>query len=255
MHPRSDSFPETVSAILPALNEEESLPAAIRSAREAGADEVIVADGGSVDRTVATARALADIVIVHPAGRAVQMNAGARASSGQILLFLHADTLLPPGSVDAVRAAVRQGGISGGAFSVRLALSPSASPYCRAILRLTGRMIGVRSRIFRAYTGDQAIFVRRDIFDAIGGYPEIPLMEDVEFSRRLARLGQTRLLSERVTTSGRRWEAAGPVQTILLMWGLRVSYLLGMSPARCAEIYGRSRGKAAGQGVRSGNRV
>ena len=169
------------------------------------------------------------------------MNAGVRASSGDILLFLHADTTLPPGSLDAVRAAVRGGGVLGGAFSVRLSASPSSSLYRKAILRLIGRMIGVRSRIFRAYTGDQAIFVRRDAFEAIGGYPEIPLMEDVEFSRRLASRGRTLLLPARIRTSGRRWEAFGPVRTILLMWGLRLAYLLGMPPARCAELYRRSR--------------
>lgn len=229
--------------ILPALNEEESLPGAIRSARDAGADEVIVVDGGSVDRTVEGARPLADIVIDVPAGRAAQMNAGARASSGEVLLFLHADSLLPPGSADAVRAAVRRPGVCGGAFSVWLSLSPSASRYRKAILRATGRMIRVRSKIFRAYTGDQAIFVRRDAFEAIGGFPEIPLMEDVEFSRRLTRLGKTVLLPVRITTSGRRWEASGPLRTILLMWALRLSYLLGMPPARCAEFYGRSRAR------------
>lgn len=235
--------PQRVSVIVPALNEEESLPATIRSARDAGADEVIVADGGSVDRTVEIARTLADLVIVIPAGRALQMNAGARASSGEILLFLHADTLLPAGSIDAVRAAIRATGNCGGAFSVRLSVSPSASRYRKAILRLTGRMIGVRSRMFRAYTGDQGIFVRRDAFEFVGGYPEIPLMEDVEFSRRLTRLGKTMVLPDRVATSSRRWQSTGPLRTILLMWGLRLSYLLGMSPARCAELYRRSKAR------------
>lgn len=232
-----------VSVILPALNEEELLPAAIRSAREAGADEVIVVDGGSTDRTVEIARPLADTALRTLPGRAAQMNAGARAASGDILLFLHADTVLAPGSARSVRAAVRQEGLSGGAFSVRMSVSPSSSPWHKAVLRLTGWMIGVRSKIFRAYTGDQGIFVRRDVFDAVGGFPEIPLMEDVEFSRRLARHGKTLLLPARITTSGRRWEASGPVRTILLMWGLRLSYLLGMSPARCAELYRRSRGR------------
>lgn len=249
--------PVTVSVIVPALNEEESLPATIRSAREAGADEVIVVDGGSADGTVEAARPLADVVIGSPAGRAAQMNAGARVSSGDILLFLHADTLLPSGAVDAVRAAIRQGGISGGAFSVRLSHSPSASRYRRAILRIAGRMIGVRSKLFRTYTGDQGIFVRREVFEAIGGFPELPLMEDVEFSRRLARRGRTVLLPVRIDTSGRRWEEFGPVRTILLMWGLRFAYFLGMPPARCAKFYGRSRARepAADRGVRSGNRV
>ena len=252
---RISPAPVKVSVILPAMNEEASLPGAIRSAREAGADEVIVVDGGSSDRTVEIARSLADAVLRTSPGRASQMNAGVRAASGDILLFLHADTLLPPGSLDAVRAAVHDGGISGGGFSVLLAVSPFSSLYCKAILRLTGSMIGVRSKIFRSYTGDQAIFVRRDVFESIGGFPEIPLMEDVEFSRSLAARGKTLLLPVRISTSGRRWEASGPIRTILMMWGLRLAYSLGMSPARCAEFYARSRGKAAGQGVRSGNRV
>jgi hypothetical protein len=172
------------------------------------------------------------------------MNAGARASSGEMLLFLHADTLLPNGSINSVRNAARQSEIVGGAFSVRLEVSASAGAYRQAILRLTGRMIGIRARIFRAYTGDQAIFVRREVHEAMGGYPELPLMEDVEYSRLLTRRGKTVLLPDRVTTSGRRWEANGPLRTILFMWGLRLSYLLGMvSPARCADIYGRSRSR------------
>jgi rSAM/selenodomain-associated transferase 2 len=226
-----------VSVIIPTLDEEASLPAALRSAREAGAGEVIVADGGSRDRTAEIGRRMADVVIECPKGRAAQMNAGAAASSGDILIFLHADTVLPAGAVDSVRDAVAGGGFVGGAFSVKLSVSRSASAYGNAVLSLVGKMIGVRSKLFRSYTGDQGMFVRKDAFEALGGFPIIPLMEDVELSRSLSGRGKTILLPARITTSGRRWEARGPARTILLMWGLRLAYSLGMSPARCARIY------------------
>ena len=231
--------PPSVSVIIPALNEAGTIAATARSAREAGAGEVIVVDGGSGDGTPDAAWAAADVVIPSPPGRARQMNAGARAANGTILLFLHADTTIPRGAIASVRDAVERDGFLGGAFRVRLASSPSAPPLRKAALRLTARMIGFRARLFRAYTGDQAIFLRRDIFEKIGGYPEIPLMEDVELSRRLARRGRTVLLSLPVTTSARRWETHGTLRTILLMWRLRISYLLGMPPERCAELYGR----------------
>ncbi len=226
-----------VSVIIPALNEAGCIGAAIRSARDGGADEVVVADGGSGDGTADAARTLADVVIVSPRGRAAQMNAGARVSSGEVLLFLHADTVLPPGAIGAVRRAVAEDGVVGGAFAVRLGVSADASSARRALLRLTARMINTRARCFRAYTGDQGIFVARDAFETMGGYPEIPLMEDVELSRLLARRGPTALLPERVVTSARRWESRGPVRTILLMWGLRLAHRLGMPAALCARIY------------------
>lgn len=229
-----------VSVVIPALNEEERLAEAIRSAREAGADEVIVADGGSADETARIGSATADLCVAAETGRARQMNAGAAAASGEILLFLHADTRLPRGAGDAVRKAV-SGGAGGGAFAVRLGLSADATAYRKAVLRLAERMIGVRARLFRAYTGDQALFIRRDLFRAMDGYPEIPLMEDVALSRMMTRRARTVLLPDRVVTSARRWEAHGPLRTILLMWGLRLAHRLGMSPARCAEIYGRGR--------------
>ncbi len=229
--------------IIPALDEVESLPATIRAAREAGADEVVVVDGGSGDGTREIAIRLADNVICTTPGRAAQMNAGARASYGEALVFLHADTLLHTESIRAVRECLRSADMHGGAFSVRLDVSPSSSTYKKAMLRLTGRMICVRSRLFRSYTGDQAIFVRRESFEALGGYPEVPLMEDVEFSRSMTKRGKTLLLPARVTTSARRWEASGPVRTILLMWGLRSAHFFGLSPSRCAEFYGRGGGK------------
>lgn len=233
-----------VSVVIPALDEEAALPAAIRSARAAGADEVIVVDGGSADATVRIATSEADRCLAAPRGRATQMNAGARAAAGEILLFLHADTRLPQEGARAVRQAVESGAV-GGAFRVRLEASPGAGAYTRALLRLTGPMIGVRARLARSYTGDQAIFVRSDLFRRLGGFPEIPLMEDVVLSRAMARAGPTRLLPQAVATSARRWEAGGPIRTILLMWGLRIAHLLGMPPARCARIY--SRGSPGGR--------
>ncbi len=233
----------TVSVVIPALNESGSISATIRSARDAGADEVIVVDGGSGDGTPDAARRAADAVLVSPPGRARQMNAGAKAARGAVFLFLHADTTLPERGIAALRAAMERAEVLGGAFSVRLGISPAAPPLRKAALRLTARMIGFRARLFRAYTGDQAIFLRREIFGKIGGYPEIPLMEDVELSRRLTRLGRTILLPVPVTTSARRWETHGTLRTILLMWGIRLAYLLGMPPGWCAERYGRRRSR------------
>ena len=232
-------MPGRVSVVIPALDEEASIATAIRSCREAGPCEVIVVDGGSVDRTVKTARGRADAVIPAPRGRAAQMNAGASIASGDILLFLHADTLLPRGSMTAVLAALQDPAAIGGAFRVRLTASLGANRYIRAALGITGWMIGARGAVSRSYTGDQAIFVRTQAFRTFGGFPEIPLMEDIELSRRMRRTGRTTLLPLRVESSGRRWEAWGPLRTILFMWRLRVGYLLGRTPSRCAEAYRR----------------
>jgi rSAM/selenodomain-associated transferase 2 len=200
---------------------------------------VIVADGGSRDRTVEIARAQADAVIAAPRGRASQMNAGAAVARGEVLLFLHADTLLPGEAVPAVLGALQDPGVVGGAFRVRLAASAGAARYARTALLVAGRMIGARAYVARAFTGDQAIFVRAAAFRAFGAYPEIPLMEDVELSRRMRRAGKTVLLPLRVETSGRRWEAWGPLRTVLFMWRLRIGYLLGRTPSRCADAYRR----------------
>jgi len=232
-------IPAGISVIIPTLDEEASIARAIRSCREAGPCQVIVVDGGSRDRTAEIARGEADAVIAAPRGRAAQMNAGAAVARGNVLLFLHADTLLPVGSVPAVLGALQDPGVIGGAFRVRLAASPGAGRYVRATLGITGRMIVARACVARAFTGDQAIFVRAEAFRAVGGYPEIPLMEDVELSRRMRRAGKTVLLSLRVQSSGRRWEAWGPVRTVLFMWRLRIGYLLGRTPSRCAEAYRR----------------
>lgn len=227
-----------VSVIVPALDEAGRIGACVRSAREAGADEVIVVDGGSADSTTAEAReAGADAVIACAPGRAAQMNAGAAAAGGDFLCFLHADTRLPPGACDGIRAAMRDRAVSGGAFGLRLERSGIAGAWTRALLALTEAMAGVRARRFRRYTGDQAIFVRRSFFDGIGGYEPVPLMEDVRLSTAMRKAGPTVLLPARAVTSARRWESGGPLRTILRMWFLRAAHAAGMPPARCAELY------------------
>jgi len=224
----------TVSVIIPALNEEGRIAETLRRARQAGADEIIVVDGGSADGTRRSARPLADAVVSAPRGRAVQMNAGASCATGDILLFLHADTLLPAGAVEAVRWACRSPAIIGGRFDVELA--PSTP-----LLRLTALLMNWRSRISRIATGDQGIFVRRAIFERLGGYADLPLMEDIDLSRRLKRSGRLACLPQRVTTSARRWQTHGVIKTILLMWTLRALYWLGVAPVRLRRLYDDAR--------------
>jgi rSAM/selenodomain-associated transferase 2 len=228
----------TVSVVVPALDEAGRIGACVRSAREAGASEVIVVDGGSRDGTLAeAASAGADAAFGAPPGRASQMNAGAARASGDIFCFLHADSRLPAGACDAIRAALADPSVAGGAFRIALDLSPGASPLARLLLRLTATMAGVRAAALRSFTGDQAIFVRRTVFERIGGYERIPLMEDVRLSAAMRGAGKTVLLREKVATSARRWETGGPLRTIGLMWFLRAAHALGLSPGRCAALY------------------
>ena len=221
-----------VSIILPVLDEAPTLAASLQAlsgAREAGA-EVIVVDGGSRDATRRVAAAHADVVIDAPRGRATQMNAGARASRGAILLFLHADTQLPEGALKAVGEALAAPGRDWGRFDVAIA---GADP----LFALVALLMNARSRLSGIATGDQAIFVRREIFERVGGFPEIPLMEDVALCRSLKRLSRPACLRSRVLTSGRRWERQGTLRTILIMWRLRLAYALGADPHRLARLY------------------
>jgi rSAM/selenodomain-associated transferase 2 len=225
-----------LSVVIPALNEAANLARLLPDllAREPGAD-VVVVDGGSDDgsRDV-VARCAGVRLIAGPRGRARQMNAGARAATGEVLLFLHADTRLPDGAGAAIATALADPAVVGGRFDVRL-----DSP--RPLLGVVGWMMNQRSRVSGISTGDQAIFVRRAVFEAMGGYADIPLMEDVEFTRRLKRRGPLAALRLRVTTSARKWEQQGAVRTIVLMWTLRLLYALGVSPARLHRwYYGRA---------------
>ena len=223
-----------LSIIVPTLNEAARIVATLESLRDlrSRGHEVIVADGGSCDATVASTRGLADRIVCSPAGRAEQMNAGARAASGDVLLFLHADSRLPGEADRLVLQGLGAGAAAWGRFDVRIAGS-------RPVLRLVGGMMNLRSRLTRICTGDQGIFVRRETFEAIGGYPRQALMEDIAISVRLRRVSAPLCLRERCLTSARRWESRGVMRTILLMWWLRLQYAFGVAPARLARGYGR----------------
>jgi rSAM/selenodomain-associated transferase 2 len=229
-----DASAVTLSVIVPALNEETELPAALRSARAPAVCEIIVVDGGSSDATVDIARRHADVVIGAPRGRARQLDEGARRSRGDVLLFLHADSVLPHGFDRAIVQALGDERVIGGRFDVRL--EPGSF-----LLWLTGELLNLRSRLTRISTGDQAIFVRHGVYDAIGGFPQIPLMEDIAFSRALKRRGRIACLRERVVTSSRRWRRYGVIRTILLMWSLRFLYFCGVSPQRLRRVYADTR--------------
>ncbi len=229
----------TLSIIIPALNESESLCTLLPelfSQRECV--EVIVADGGSVDQTAAVVTASGARLITTERGRARQMNAGAAAANGEILLFLHADSQLPANGIQLVEEAIACGSVWG-RFDLRLTGR-------HWLLRVVERMINWRSCLSGIATGDQAIFLRRETFDTLGGYAEIPLMEDVELSKRLKRLGAPCCIRQPLTTSSRRWEHYGIVRTILLMWQMRLAYFLGASPQSLAQRYRCS--DTAGQG-------
>ncbi len=221
--------------MLPILNEEAQVAACLGALQPLRGQncELIVADGGSRDRSVALAGPLADRVVVGPRGRAAQMNAGARQANGDILWFLHADSLPPPDALSLIRAALAGRDRGWGRFDVRLSGR-------RPSLRMVEFSMNLRSRLAGIATGDQGIFVRRDLFERIGGYPPIALMEDIALSRALKRYGRPVCLRQRVLTSSRRWERDGIARTVLLMWRLRLAYFLGADPDHLARIYYRS---------------
>jgi rSAM/selenodomain-associated transferase 2 len=224
----------TLSIVVPVLNEAANVEPLLSDLLARGPEvEVVVADAGSADGTVEIVRRFPSVTLVEGArGRARQMNAGARASRGDALLFLHADTALPAGAVEAIAGALADPSVVGGRFDVRF-----TSP--RWPFRMIAALMNWRSRWSGIATGDQGIFVRRAAFEALGGYPDIPLMEDVELTRRLKRLGRIACLPARVTTSSRKWEREGIARTIVLMWTLRLLYFLGVSPARLVVWYYR----------------
>ena len=223
---------ERVSIVVPVLNEAEGITAtlqALQPLRRDGA-ELIVVDGGSTDATLARCAGLADQLLSSARGRARQMNIGAQAATGTVLLFLHADTRLPDAALNQVRRALASGERDWGRFDVVIEGRSRLFP-------LIAWMMNWRSRLTGIATGDQAMFVRCASFDAVGGFVEQPLMEDIELSRRLRRRSRPACLKARVVTSGRRWEKHGVGRTIVLMWRLRLLYWLGVSPQRLAQAY------------------
>jgi len=230
-----------ISIVVPALDEAENLAARLPdlAVREPGA-EVLVVDGGSRDGSRAVAARSPGVVWLESLrGRARQMNAGARAARGDVVLFLHADTRLPDGAGAAIVQALADPAIVGGRFDVRF---DSARP----VMAIVAWFMNRRSRLTGIATGDQAIFVRRTVFEALGGYADIPLMEDVELCARLKRRGRLACLPLRVTTSARKWEREGPLRTIALMWALRFLYVAGVAPERLHRWY---YGRASAAGV------
>jgi len=191
--------------------------------------EVVVVDAGSSDQTVELARPLCDRVVVSEKGRALQMNAGAAAAKGDLLLFLHADTRLPANALEHL-AGFFQSRRAWGRFDVRLSGD-------RPLFRIIAWFMNQRSRLTGICTGDQAMFVRRDAFEAMGGFQPVPLMEDVEFSRRLCLVSRPFCIKEPVVTDSRRWQQHGAWRTIFLMWKLRWRYWRGESPESLAQIY------------------
>ena len=221
-----------LSIVVPCLNEADGIADALdalQPLRARGA-EVIVVDGGSSDATAALAEARSDLVIAAPRGRAAQMNAGARRAGGEVLLFLHADTRLPPEADILIDEGLARSGKSWGRFDVTIRGA-------HALLPIISAAMNARSRVTGIATGDQAIFVKRTLFERVGGYPAIGLMEDLALSTALKHHGAPLCIGQRATTSGRRWEKHGVIRTVLVMWRLRLAYALGADPDELALRY------------------
>jgi rSAM/selenodomain-associated transferase 2 len=223
-----------ISVIVPVLNEEKSIAATLQALLPLAPYETIVVDGGSKDRTRKIAAELGVTLISSEPGRGRQMNRGAGEASGDVLLFLHADTRLPPSAFHDITDALNDPRCLGGRFDVELEGR-------HWLLPIVARMISYRSRVTKVGTGDQAIFVRREVFKKIGGFPDIPLMEDIALCRTLKRLGEIACLRSRVVTSARRWEVDGIWRTIFTMWMLKLLYLAGVSPSRLKQFYADTR--------------
>ena len=222
-----------LSIIVPTLNEAAGIVDALEalSPLRANSAEVIVADGGSRDRTIELARPRCDKLVEAPRGRGAQMNAGAQVATGAIVLFLHADTRLPREADRLVTEGLATSKRVWGRFDVKIAGRSSLLPVVAGLMNWRSRLTGIA-------TGDQAMFAHRRAFAQVGGFPDVPLMEDIILSRRLRQISAPLCLTAQVVTSGRRWDEHGPVRTILLMWRLRAAHSLGADPHTLARAYG-----------------
>jgi len=227
----------SIAVIIPVFNEKDTLPSLLNELLPLGFEDIILVDGGSQDRTVEAVNTFLKAtphchcrMMAAPKGRARQMNAGAAEATADLLLFLHADTHLPHNAKSLIEQAMKNSEYVGGRFDVRF---PSDEGYAWVV----SRMMNYRSRYSGICTGDQALFVRRAVFESMGGFADIPLMEDIEFSQRLKQKGTVVALEETVTTSFRRWEQQGPLRTILQMWVFRFLYCMGWSPHRLHRCY------------------
>lgn len=222
-----------LSIIIPTYNEVENIANILnqlQAYRQQG-HEVIIVDGGSLDNTIEHTQGLVDQLLISKPGRAMQMNIGAEQAQGDVLIFLHADTQLPDSADTLIIEAIEQG-YQWGRFNVRLSGQ-------HILFRLIETMMNWRSCLMRIATGDQAIFVQREVFKQAGAYPEIKLMEDIELSKRLKSFSKPACVKKRVITSSRKWEKNGIVKTVLLMWRLRLLYFFGVSPEKLFALYYR----------------
>ena len=233
-YPPIQSAAMNISVIIPVLNEEKCIAATLDALQALAPFEIIVADGGSSDRTAEIAAKFPVKIIFSERGRARQMNRGAREASGDVLLFLHADSRLPTSAFKDISAALSDARFLGGRFDVEL-------DGAHWLLPLVGCLISYRSRISKVGTGDQGIFVRREVFEGLQGFQDIPLMEDIAFCRALKRRGGVACLRSRVVTSARRWDLDGVGRTILRMWTIKLLYFAGVSPARLKQFYADTR--------------
>ena len=220
---------ERISIIIPVFNEANTIKQTLASLKNASNVEIIVVDGGSKDETIALAKSLGVQVISSGIGRATQMNLGATLATGDILLFLHADTKIPPNFDILIRQALG-GNFIAGAFELKIDANLRG-------IRLIEKMVNVRSHLFSLPYGDQAIFISSKVFQEIGGFPNLPIMEDFELMRQLKNLGKIKIIPQPVITSGRRWQKLGVIKTTLINQLMIIGYFLRVSPNQLARWY------------------